>query len=106
MQVIPLSSIPNQIFNVVLDAQNCTISVYWKQKRLYIDLTVGADIICVGRICQNRANILQVPVRGFNGTLHFWDTEGDRYPMWDKLNTRYFLVYVSEGEILPDELEF
>lgn len=106
MQVIPLTNIPAQTFNVVLDGQYCTIAVYWKQTRLYLDLTVGATVICAGRVCENRANILQVPLRGFKGSLHFWDMEGDCAPLWSRVNERYFLVYVSEGEALPDNLRF
>lgn len=106
MIVIPTSPIAAQTFNIVLDGQYCTISLYWKQTRLYFDLTVGATSVCVGRICQNRVNILQVPVRGFSGTLHFWDMEGDSPPNWEKLNSRFYLVYVSEGETFPPSLEF
>ena len=106
MEVIPLSAIPAQILNVVLNGQYCTLSIYWKQTRLYLDLNVGAAVICAGRICQNKVDILQVPVRGFTGSLHFWDMEGDHPPQWEQLNSRFFLVYVPEGEALPASLEF
>ena len=106
MEVIPLSAVPAQTLNVVLDGQNCTISIYWRQTHLYLDLAVGSTIICTGWICQNKANVLQVPVRGFNGSLHFWDVEGDRAPQWENLGSRYFLVFVLENEDLPKSLEF
>lgn len=106
MEVIPLLPIAAQTLNIVLDGQYCTLSVYWKQTRLYLDLTVGGEVICAGRICQNRVDVLQIPVRGFTGSLHFWDIEGDRPPCWEQLNTRFFLVYVPEGETLPASLEF
>lgn len=106
MQLIPLSAIPSQTLNVVLDGQYCTISVYWRQTRLYLDLTVAGNIICVGRICQNRVNVLQIPVRGFYGTLHFFDVEGDSHPSWEQLGSRFLFLFASEGETLPEKMEF
>lgn len=106
MNTIPISPIAAQTFNVVLDGQYCTISLYWRQNRLYLDLNVGSDVICVGRICQNKVDIIQIPVRGFNGSLHFWDSEGDRPPYWQQLNSRYFLLFAQEGEDIPSVLEF
>lgn len=110
MQQIPLSQLPAQTFNVVLAGQNCTISIYWRQERLYLDLSVGATVICRGAVCQNRADVLQSKSKDFAGTLHFFDLEGDRAPQWEGLNNgssgRWILVYVEEGEELPRKLRY
>lgn len=110
MQQIPLSQIPGQTFNVVLAGQYCTISVYWRQERLYLDLSVGATVVCQGAVCQNRADVLQSKSQYFSGTLHFFDLDGDSPPRFEKLNTgsagRFVLLYLEDGEELPELLRF
>ena len=105
MQVIPVSALPNQTFNIVLDGQYCTISLRWKQKRLYLDLDVDSIAVRRGAVCENRADILQSPTVLFRGSLHFWDNEGDTPPEWARLDSRYFLLYVSKDEDLPESLK-
>ena len=118
MQHIPLSPIPAQTLHIVLAGQDCTISVYWRQTHLYLDLSVGEAVICKGAICQNRAGVVQSRSRDFAGTLHFYDQEGDRPPHWQGLNNgssgRWILLYVAPpvtppvtpDEDLPDILRF
>ncbi len=108
MLQIPLAQIPAQTFYVVLADQNCTISIYWRQKRLYLDLMVDNTLICEGAICQNRVNILQSPTPLFSGSLYFYDLDGDRSPDWEFLHTgqsgRWVLVYFEAGETAPEAL--
>lgn len=110
MQQIPLSQIPAQTFNVVLSGQYCTISVYRRQERLYLDLSVGAHPVCRGAVCQNRVDVLQSKSQDFAGTLHFFDLEGDRPPRFEQLHTgasgRWVLVYVEDGEEIPEVLRY
>lgn len=106
MQVIPLLAIPSRTFQVILDDQQCRISLYQRGRRMYLDLDVGDEAVCRGAICQNRASIVQSPTRLFSGTLHFWDTLGDDPPRYDLLGTRFQLMYVSANETLPDALKF
>ena len=106
MQRINISPIPAQTFNVVLDGQYCTISLYWRQTRLYLDLSVGAVEVCRGAVCQNRADIIQSPAPDFNGTLHFYDFEGERPPHYSGLNSRWGLFYLSGVETLPEGLRY
>lgn len=77
MKVIPLAAIPAETFQIVLDDQQCRITLYQRGRRMYLDLDVGDEAVCRGAICQNRASIVQSPTRLFSGTLHFWDTLGD-----------------------------
>lgn len=106
MQKIPLPPIPSNRFQVVLDDQQCRISLYQRGRRMYLDLDVDNEPVCRGAICQNRASIVQSPTRLFSGSLHFWDTLGDEPPQYDQLGTRFLLLYVSANETLPDELKF
>ncbi|MDL2315518.1 hypothetical protein LJC59_00345 [Desulfovibrio sp. OttesenSCG-928-A18] len=115
MQIVPLARLAAQTLNLVLDGQDCTLSVYWRQKRLYLDLAVGAERVCVGAICHDGADVLQSRSRHFSGTLHFLDLEGARAPEWERLytaspdaeaSTRWVLLFVSAGEELPEILRY
>ena len=109
MQVIPLFQAPAQTVDVLLDGQHCSIFLYWRQERLYMDMLVDQDLLFQGAICQNRADIVQLRSRDFTGTLHFFDMEGDRPPHWQGLRRegfgRWALVYVSADEELPQKLK-
>lgn len=106
MKIIPLEAIPAETFQIVLDDQQCRITLYQCGRRMYLDLDVGDEAVCRGAICQNRASIVQSPTRLFSGSLHFWDTLGDEPPRYDLLGTRFQLMYISKDEALPDELKF
>ena len=107
MQVIPLRAIPAQEFQVVLDGQDCTISLYWRWGRLYLDLTVGAEPVCRGALCQCGAGVTQFPSVAFSGSLHFWDVLGKLdAPRYDGLGERFILVYLSAGEDVPESLSY
>lgn len=106
MYQIPLQAIPAQRLNVVLDDQNCTIALYQRGRSLYMDLAVDSDTICNGAICRNGASIVQSPSLHFDGTLHFFDTLGNEDPQYSKLDTRWILLYVPDGEDLPEKLQF
>lgn len=106
MQLIPVSQLPAQTLNVVLAGQYCTLALYWRQERLYLDLSVGSALICRGAVCQNRADVLQSPSPDFAGTLHFFDLDGDRAPEWRGLGSRWHLLYAESGEELPESLRY
>ncbi len=106
---VPLGQIPAQTLYIILGDQNCTISVYWRQGRLYLDLSVDDVLICEGTICQNMADIVQSPSPDFSGTLAFFDLEGDHAPEWEGLHTgqdgRFVLVYLDSGEAMPSGIQ-
>ena len=107
MQIIPLRAIPAQELQVILDGQECTIALFWRWGRLYMDLTVGAVAVCRGAICQNGASIMQFPSTAFVGSLHFWDILGKQAaPQFDGLGGRFCLIFLSEGEEAPESLRY
>lgn len=106
MKVIPLSAIPAETFQVVLDDQQCRIKLCQRGRRMYLDLDVDDEAVCRGAICQNRASVVPFPTLSFSGSLHFWDTLGDEPPRYDLLGSRFLLLYVADGEELPDALRF
>lgn len=106
MEVIPLSPIPAQTFQVVLDDQNCKISLYQKGLRMYLDLYKDEILLSAGNICQNTASIVQGALPQFTGTLHFFDRLGVNPPEYHLLNDRYILLYIPAGEEIPAELQY
>ncbi len=110
MRIIPLSRLAAQTVNVVLDGQYCTLSVYWRQERLYLDLDSDGVAVCRGAICQNGADVPQSKSPRFSGTLHFFDLEGNRPPHWERLHNgdsgRWVLVYASADEVPHEALRW
>lgn len=95
---IPTTANPNRTIKVILNEQECTITLRQKGERLYLDLTVGDTAVCRGAVCLNLVPIVQVAQNTFSGNLVFVDIEGDSAPTYDGLNTRYFLVYYTDDE--------
>lgn len=106
MEIIPLESEPNQQVLVILGNQECTIAVYSRGGYLFMDLMVGSTPVFAGAICNHGANIVPFATELFKGSLHFYDTEGHSRPVWDKLKERFMLLYLDEGESLPEELAY
>lgn len=99
MQLINLHNIPAQRFNIVLDGLNCTIKLYQRGQRLYMDLETTDKVVFSGAVCLHVAMINQSPDPDFTGSLHFIDIKGRQAPQYDGLNSRWYLVYFSEGEL-------
>lgn len=104
MLEIPLSSFPNSGFKVLLDNQECTIALYQKGLRMYMDLYVGTQDVSLGAVCLNAQMIVQVAQNAFTGNFMFVDLEGDKAPQWDGLGTRYILLYFTKSEL--EEVEY
>ena len=98
MVEIPLQAIPSQEVQVILDSQNCTLSVYWRFGKLYADLLVDSEPVFTGSICQNLQWVNQSPSPLFSGGLIFVDGLGDEAPRWDGLGTRWALLYLDADE--------
>ena len=103
---IPLAAEPAQSLQILLDDQECAISVYTREPRLYLDLDVDGRRICTGAVCLDGAGVLQSPTAYFSGSLHFVDTRGREAPQWDGLGTRWRLLWFSADEELPERLRY
>lgn len=99
---IPVSSEPNKTYKILLENQECTIKLYQKGNNLFLDLQVGAEQICFGAICLNLVPVVQVSSAYFSGNFVFVDLLGDAAPQYEGLGERYFLVYFTEDEELPN----
>lgn len=99
MKIIPITADQSQTFGVQLDKQDCNINIYQKSTGLYLDLSVAGTPIINARLCLDRVKLVGLKYLGFSGDLVFIDTQGLSDPTYDGLNSRYLLVYFSEGEI-------
>lgn len=98
---IPTTANPNRTIKVILNEQECTITLRQKGERLYLDLTVGDTAVCRGAVCLNLVPIVQVAQNTFSGNLVFVDNDENGHGTevtYDGLGTRYFLVYYSDDE--------
>lgn len=105
MIIINISPIPAQRFQCVLDGQYCVLRLRQKGKRMFLDLDLADAPIFCGAICVHGARINQSLSHLFRGTLHFYDMLGKDAPHFEGANSRYFLLYVPDGEEIPAELE-
>lgn len=93
MGKIPLTQEPSQEFQITLDNQNCTISIYQKDESVYMDLYVGENPIFLGVSCLDRVGIKGYDFMSLKGQLWFEDMNGTTNPDYKEFNTRYILYY-------------
>lgn len=96
---IPLIPVPDQQFNVTLDGQNCTIRLFSRMGKLFMDLAVDETLVFAGLSC-----VLGLPVNSsrayaFAGELWFIDTEAQVDPAYEGLGSRFQLLFISEAEL-------
>ena len=108
MRKIPLKNVPSQKFRVVLDGQNCTIALYYRFGHMYLDLYIKGIAVERGAVVRNRASIIKIANANFTGSLHMVDMlgadeVGDKYK---ELGTRFVLLYLSDGESIPEGLRY
>ena len=100
---IPLEPYQNQSLMVTLDDQDCTLALYQRNSRLYLDLSVDSVPVRQGAVCLPQVGIVG-DVRGFAGELYMADqrTQPDKQqpPQWEGLGTRWKLYYLSPEEVL------
>lgn len=98
---VPLIAVPNQQLNIILNDQNCTIAIYQRDTRMYLDLFVGQTPIRKGMICLPFAPIISKPCN-FSGQLRIVDIlsspQSQQPPEYSELGTRYKLYYLSPEE--------
>lgn len=103
---VPIKAVPNQLFKVVLDGQNCEIHIYYRFGTMYMDLICNNNVIQTGAVCRNRAGIIQAETNLFSGNLHFIDLLGETDPNYKGFADRYSLLYVAGDEVTPKGLRY
>jgi hypothetical protein len=93
---IPLSPKPAQTFNILLNDYELTMTFYWRQARVYVDIDVSGEALYRGAICEHAADLVQSPSPLFSGSLRFFDITGMDSPHWTGLGERWVLFYSDE----------
>lgn len=97
---LPVKAEPNQRFSVVLNNQDCTIELFQRYDRLYLNLFVNDAPVVLGVVCLDRVNLAITSSPLFKGFLYFADTLGDSAPQWEGLGSRYWLIFAREEEMV------
>jgi hypothetical protein len=90
---VPLTSEPNQQFQVALEGQNCTLGIYQKDESVFVDLWVDDNPIFLGMMALDRVGLKISDYMGFEGQLWFADQNGTTNPDYTGFGTRYILYY-------------
>lgn len=95
MVIVPISAIPAQRFQCVLNNQNCIIAIKKRGEYCYFSLTANGNSVAENVICLAGNNLVPYNNQYFIGSLFFIDVNGhDSAPEYKLFNTRYKLVYV------------
>lgn len=105
--IIPLSVMPAQRFQCVLNGQNCVITIKKRGLYCYFSLTANGNVVTQNTICLCGNNLVPYKSQFFDGSVFFLDTSGHySNPNFNEFNTRYKLVYIpfrtEEVEVIPD----
>lgn len=95
---IPISAVPNQEIITVLNEQQCRIILRTLGNNTYFSLTENIiGTVCDGVLCVDRSALVRAEYTGFVGDLTFIDTEANDDPIYTGFNTRFLLLYNTEG---------
>lgn len=95
MQIIPLQPVPSQTLAIVLNNQDCEISLYQKSTGLFFDLSSNGNVIVTARYCANGVKIVRRPDSGFVGDFMFVDIAGQNHnPDYLGMGESFVLVYL------------
>lgn len=95
---IPLSAIPAQEFPIILDNQDCTVSLYMRGNHYYFDLLVSGSAVYTGILVQTGESLTPFQYRGFSGEIKMIDADGKAAaPDWKQFGTRFLLIY-NDGQ--------
>lgn len=102
MEIIPLEAVNNQKFSIVLGGQNCDITVYERNERVFVDLSVDGAVVRQGMLAV-AGNILPRNTSAFFGALMFVDIlDGyEVFPRYAEFDRRWQFVWLTEEEMGP-----
>ena len=85
---IPVQAVPNQIVTTTIGTDYYEISLTTRLERLYISIIKNDVPVLYNRLCRDRNFVY--------GNFAFLDVDGVTAPTYDKLNTRYLLIWTDD----------
>ena len=96
MYKIPIKSIPNQIFTVMLDSVNYRIELRTIQGMTYMSVWANGDILFYSQLCAPNAFVNPYDYVSVSGKFYFRCSDGN-YPYFENFeNTAGLYFYTSE----------
>lgn len=99
---VPISAIPYQELYIILNNQNCYITLRQLGDYIYSSLRVDNNVIFSNVICNINAPLNVYPSPYFTGILQFYDEKGTDKPHYSELGSRWKLKYRESR--LPGEV--
>jgi hypothetical protein len=101
MMQIPINSVPNQTFSVLLNKKNCTINLNNRGSYMYIDLYVNNTPVILGEKCSQAPLIIyEYLATILGGNLIFVNTDnGNAYPFYTKFGITQQLIFFTSADI-------
>ena len=96
--VIPLSAVPSQRLQVVLEDQDVELSILQRGNNVYANITVNGVVLRQGALCIDRVPILQPGTTNLSGNFVFVDLWGTSDPQWQEYGSRFVLFYYTAAE--------
>jgi len=91
--VIPISAVPNQKVNAVLNGQNCSFFLREMDGRQYLSLSIDGELVFANTLMVDRIPLKKYDYLPFIGDVASVDKQGTSDPDWKEWNTRFFLIY-------------
>lgn len=104
INLIEIQDLPHQSFSVLLNEQECDITLRQMGSRIYATLSVEDELIFENVICGNACPLNGFEVLNFSGVLFFLDQNGSDAPQWEGLGSRWKLYYATQDEQIYEDL--
>jgi hypothetical protein len=98
MLSIPIATIPNQIFNVLLDQNEWEISIYLANNIMAVDLNLNGVDIIIGQRAVPATPL--IPYEYLENGNFIFVTDDYDYPIYTEFGISQLLVYASPTELL------
>lgn len=102
MQEFSLLQVPNQRFMATLNEQDCTIQLYQRGHRMFLDLALDGEMLRQGALCLPCLNVVG-NCKPFVGAIYCIDDNTDddsrqEPPEYHGLGDRFRFFYLAPGE--------
>jgi len=104
MKTIDIAKNPNQQIGTTIDGVNYTLSFRTTARGMLLaDISVDGVLLISGVRCAANALLIPYPHMTYGGNF-FWLCTDAEYPDYTKFGDSHFLLYLTDAEIVENEL--